>query len=325
MNLKISRIRQAVTIAAFLMAAILAEQARAGILFGTPRNLGPKVNSSDSEFDPSISANGLELYFQSGRPGGQGDSDLYVVTRATTKDDWGQAANLGPVVNSAAGESGPCLSTDGLTLFFNSNRQGGSGATDLYITTRKSPADPWAPPVNLGSVINSEFQELNPSISADGLTLFFSELEYDGAAVRPGGCGQCDIWLATRGCPCGPWGPPVNLGPAVNSPSVDGGPGLSRDGRMLFFNSNRNGGAGFWDIWLCTRKTTQDGWSPAVNLGAPLNSPAWDGNAELSADGRTLYFASGRDGSSGFSDLWEVSITPPADSDGGGEQTPESK
>jgi Tol biopolymer transport system component len=311
--------------AALIIASISTGRARAGITFGSPRNLGPKINSSDSEFDPCPSADGLELYFQSGRPGGQGDSDLYVATRATTKDDWGQAANLGPVVNSTAGESGPCLSADGLTLYFNSNRPGGQGGTDLYMTKRSSPCSPWGTPISLGAVVNSEFQEMNPSLSADGRTLFFSELEYDGAAVRPGGFGQCDIWMTTRKCPCGPWGPPVNLGTVVNSPSVDGGPCISRDGLMLLFSSNRDGGQGFWDLWMSTRKSPEDPWGAPVNLGAPANSPAWDGNAELSADGRTLYFASGRNGSAGFSDLWEVSITVTADSDGGTEQASEAK
>lgn len=76
---------------------------------------------------------------------------------------------------------------------------------------------------------------------------------------------------------------------------------------------------------MSTRKSTDDPWSPPMNPGTPVNSPAWDGNAELSADGRTLYFASGRDGSAGFTDLWEVSITVTADSDDGIEQVSEGK
>ncbi len=94
-----------VAVMTLALASAGAEPVRAGLVFGAPGNLGPEVNSSDSELDPSISANGPELYFQSGRPEGCGDSDLHVATRATTKEEWGKTVNPGPVVKSANAES----------------------------------------------------------------------------------------------------------------------------------------------------------------------------------------------------------------------------
>jgi len=79
--------------------------ATADFTFGEPTNLGPSVNSSSSEWPPSISADGLSLYFCSNRPGGFCGRDLWVTTRATKHDEWGTPANLGPTVNGPAKEA----------------------------------------------------------------------------------------------------------------------------------------------------------------------------------------------------------------------------
>ena len=112
---------QMVAAAGLILTSVWTGQTRADWLFGTPKNLGPQVNSSVNEYDPALSADGLELYFQSSRSGGSGDSDLYLTTRVSLQDEWQPAQNLGPTVNAVAAESGPSLSADGLTLYFNSN------------------------------------------------------------------------------------------------------------------------------------------------------------------------------------------------------------
>ncbi len=302
-----------------MLVSVWTGQARGDFVFGTPVNLGSLVNSSDSEYDPSVSADGLELYFQSSRAGGQGNSDLYVAQRPSVQDPWQAAVNLGPVVNSAAAESGPSLSSDGLTLYFNSNREGGSGGDDLYMTTRDSREEPWGKPVNLGPVVNSAFGDINPNISSDGLSLYFADVEGDSVAPRPGGVGSTDVWLSTRASLSDPWGPPVNLGAPVNSMTTDGSPEISSDGLLLFMNRwHNNSEAAFFDIWVATRATAQDPWGAPMNLGTSVNTNNWEGNAELSADGRTLYFISDRSGGQGSSDLWEASISPIVDFNGDG-------
>ncbi len=286
-------------------------------VFGTPKNLGPAVNCGLCEYDPSISSDGLELYFSSCRPGTYGVQDIWVIKRPTPQDEWSEPENLGPTINSSVQELGPSISADGLSLYFSAIRNDGEGSHDLYVTRRVSRDQPWGPPVSLGDGINTVSDDISPFISADGLTLLFGDAEW-GTPVRPGGSGQADLWMSTRTCPCSPWSPPVNLGNSVNSSSIDGGACLSRDGLALFFNSTRPGGVGQWDIWVCTRTSTQDRWRAAINLGTSINRPGWDGNPCLSADGRTLYFSSDRAGSFGFTDLWEVSVDPIGDFNGDG-------
>ena len=218
--------------------------------WGTPENLGSTVNSSKSEVCACISGDGLELYFESyNRPGGYGTFDLWVTKRPTKDDNWGPPENLGPIVNGTSGEGGPWISSDGLELYFNSNRYGGCGSWDIWVTRRVTINDPWEQPINLGAVVNSSAEEGAPFISADGLLLFFSGGYY--GPIRPGGFGNADMWLTRRASVSEPWGTPVNLGPIVNSPRLDCGPRISPDGCTLYFSSERPGGFGgvFGDIY----------------------------------------------------------------------------
>ncbi len=294
-----------------LALGLTTEVANADFTIGTPTNLGPVINSSSGAAGPSISADGLSLFFCSKRPGGSGDADLWVTTRATFFDPWGTPVNLGPIVNSPYEDGMPSISADGLALFFNSKRPGGYGDCDLWVTTRETTEDDWGSPVNLGSTINSSQFEACPSISTDGLMLFF-------ASDRPGGSGRVGLWATTRSTVSDPWGPPVNLGPTVNSLYVDNPPSISDDGLSLFFGSDRPGGFGSLDIWVTTRETTDDDWSAPVNLGPTVNSSAMDYASSISADGSTLFFTSYRSGGYAGYDLWQVKILPVVDLNGDG-------
>lgn len=106
-----------------------------GGVFG-PAGLVPGVNTAAADLRPNLRRDGLELFFESTRPGGLGGADLYAATRGTTLEPWSIPTNLGPNVNSAAAETRPSLSWDGTTLFFGSTRAGGEGASDHYVTTR---------------------------------------------------------------------------------------------------------------------------------------------------------------------------------------------
>ena len=141
-------------------------------------NLGTLVNSPAYEISPSISTDGLELYFSDykpelTRPGGHGWSDIWVTTRPTRHAPWGEAVNLGPVVNSSTQDTRPHLSPDGLSLFFDSQRDGRPPYGELYMTTRTTLSEPWGAPVNVGPIVNSPEFEESPCISSDGTTLFF--------------------------------------------------------------------------------------------------------------------------------------------------------
>jgi len=139
-----------------------------------------------------LSANGLTLFFHSDRPPGAEERfDLWMCARASPRDSFGAPVNLGPKVNSSAGDYAPTLSADGLTLFFSSDRPGGRGRSDLWMCMRASPSDPFGEPVNLGPKVNTSAMDEGPSLSADSLTLFFN-------SNRPGGRGGKDLWMMVR-------------------------------------------------------------------------------------------------------------------------------
>jgi len=306
-----------------LALALFADVANADYIFGTPTNLGPTVNSSVEEWGSSLSPDGLSLYFESNRPGGEGKTDIWVSTRATKEDDWGVPVNLGAPINTSAIEQSLCISADGLELYFNDHplgRRAGSvtDGGDLWVATRATVSDPWGEPENLGSTsnINNSKQGLGPSLSRDGLSLFLAS-----PWPKDPWLNDWDLYVATRPTRDDVWSELVNLGPTVNgvnSTSLNSCPAISADGLLLVFSSNRAGGSGGQDLWM-TRRSTADGpWSEPVNLGPTVNSNKWEVEPEISPDGRSLLFCSSRIGGHGDFDIWLVSIDPVVDLNGDG-------
>jgi hypothetical protein len=99
--------------------------------------LVPELNTAFNDVRPNVRKDGLEIVFDSNRLGGFGLLDIYTASRATTADPWSTPTNLGPLINSAANDARPTLSRDGLTLMFGSNRGGGDGQSDIYVSTRE--------------------------------------------------------------------------------------------------------------------------------------------------------------------------------------------
>ncbi len=214
--------------------------------------------------------------------------------------EWSAPENLGSVVNSAAGEGSPCLSADGLTLLFDSDRPGGQGKTDLWMSRRPTLIAPWSAPENLGATVNSSENDKVPTLSSDGLTLLF-------ASDR----GQSDkryrLWWCHRKTTAEPWSTPTRqqLEVTVAAGVSDYEPELAADGLSLLFTSfPRVGTHGLEDLWQCRRPTPTDPWGPVQNLGAIVNGPAKDMDPALSSDGRVLLFASDRPGGQGKVDFW---------------------
>lgn len=276
-----------------------------------PVNLGATINTAANEQGPTLSNDGLSLYFGSDRAGGSGAFDLWVSHRACsdTSDPacaWQPPENLGPVVNTAASETGPSLSLDGHLLFFTSNRPGGPGGQDIYLSHRSNPNTDfgWEPPVALGPDVNTAANEAGAE---------YVQSAEDGAAnlyfnrTPPGQ--TADIYYApltrdgeTRG--------PATLVSELSDPTAtDQGVTLRTDGREVFFFSTRPGGVGGNDLWTSTRRSVHDPWSPPVNLGTPINTAAAEQQPSLSGDGRTLLFASSRSGFGG-TDIWMITRTP---------------
>lgn len=214
--------------------------------WGPPTNLGPTVNSPYDEVFPSLSSDGLTLYFSDealsvpARPGGLGGCDIWMSTRATRSAPWTTPVNVGAPINSFAEEVSPSISGDGLLLVFSSERPGGLGGNDIWMTTRATLQEAWGPPVNLGPSVNSSNWEEGCSVSADGLAVFFMFASYSS---------DWDLFVSTRKSRNDPWGQRVNLGPVVNSAANEYSPGISSDMRTLYFNSPRPGGFGDDDLY----------------------------------------------------------------------------
>lgn len=281
------------------------------------------VNSASDDSHPAISKDGLSLFFSSlNRPGGLGEYDLWVTERDSLDDCWQAPVNLGPSVNSAFRDLAPNLSTDGHWLFFQSNRPGGCGGQDLYVTRRQDKRDDfgWEAPINLSCTINTPgFDQVMPNYFEDDTTgarfLYFAQkpvaLGLDAFDIYVSTCYADLATCNTQGL----WGlgTPVD---ALNSTVQDTRPALRRrDGLEMFFSTTRPGSLGNENMWVSTRATTQDqNWLPPVPIncdglmtcpdwapaGPLVNSPASEGAPALSWDGTELYFFSNRTDLPGF-------------------------
>jgi hypothetical protein len=287
----------------FVAAVVLGDgRSNAEIIMSEPTNVGPVINDSTDVQECDFSHDGLELYFSANRPGGYGGRDIWVARRETTNDPWQEPFNLGQPVNSSAGEAEPAISAKGLELYFGLWNQ-----WNLLVATRPSKDDPWSSPVKVGPPVGSLEPDppvgsndvYEPDISSDGLSLYF-------ASSRAGGHGSDDIWVARRAAIADPWTEPVNLGSNVNSSGGEICPSISSDGLTLVFSR------GVTSMWATTRKSIDDDWGPAVDLG--IDNPHNFYGPALSPDGSTIYFdAHAVWGGYGDNDIWQVKFIPIVD------------
>ena len=187
-------------------------------------------------------------------------------------------------------------------MYFHSDRPGGAGGLDLYVSRRRHKRDDlgWETPQNLGSGVNTAATEVLPAIFEDksGITTLF----FAGRAGAPGGLGATDIYSSTLQAD-GTFGTAV-LVPELSSPAQDLAPFIRRDGLELFLASARTGTVGAADLWTSTRASTSDPWSTPVHLGSIINSNVVDDRPTLSFDGTVLYFFSARAGGLGGNDIY---------------------
>src|SRR5437660_1662010 len=296
--------------------------------WSAPVNLGPVINTAANEQHPAISQDGLSLYISSDRLGGFGGLDIWVSQRACTDADdpacaWQTPAHLGPNINSAGNDLAPAFTPDGHQLYFHSTGRGGCGLADIFVARRHDKRDDfgWEPAENLGCVVNSPYADAGPTYFEDettGITTLYFTVQNNPPSSDQG----FDIYASTRSGDEGAFGLPA-LVPELSSPYRDTRTAIRRDGLEIFLSSGRPGddvvghSAGSEDLWVSTRTTTSDVWSPPVNLnlvnqhlgGPPINGPAFDGAPALSFDGTTLYFFSDRAGGFGKRDLYVTTRT----------------
>ncbi len=135
-----------------------------------PRHLPAPINSADSELTPWVSYDGRKMFFASNRPGGYGGYDIWVTDREN--NTWGEPYNLGPAINSGGDEIYPRIHPDNSVLYFSSNRAGGVGGYDIYLSRRYG--NRWKKSENAGSFINTRSNEFLNSIPASSKYIYMS-------------------------------------------------------------------------------------------------------------------------------------------------------
>lgn len=185
----------------------------------------PGVNTDKNEAAQTLSADRQTLVFVGcGRPDGYGDCDLYL---SDYRDGaWSRPANIGPAINTRGWESHPSLSANGRWLFFASDRPGGQGKSDIWVSSRRNDGS-WTEPVNLGERVNTAEQEEFPFFHPDGSSLYFSSKGHPGM-------GGFDIFRSTMDS-TGTWQTPDNLGYPINNTGDETGFYIALNGREGFF------------------------------------------------------------------------------------------
>jgi Tol biopolymer transport system component len=224
-----------------------------------------------------------------------------------------EATGAHPDFNGPSLDGCPFISRDDKTFYMASNRPGGLGGIDIWVSTRVSRRDPWRAPVNVGAPVNSTANDFCPTISRDGHLFYF-------VSNRTGGCGGDDIYT-TRMRPDG-WDPIENLGCSVNSTANEASPfplPEAGSGPVLYYSSNRAGGytpeppgveTGDSDLYV---SESHGGEFGAGQLVPGANSAAEDGQPNVRRDGLELFFFSTRPGTLGMADIYSATRTSTSD------------
>jgi len=204
--------------------------------WGERRALSSPINSDSNEGAQTLSADGNWMFFTAcGRRDTRGSCDIYFSRR--TETGWSEPKNIGPLVNTPYWESQPSFSSDGVTLYFASNRGGGQGKNDIWrakIIGYMSDGTPFfSKPENLGPKVNTPGNESSPFIHHDNQTLYFSSEGWPGI-------GEMDVFLNKMDA-TGNFTESVNLGYPINSSGDDVGLILTSDGEKAYFSSERMG------------------------------------------------------------------------------------
>ncbi len=208
--------------------------------WNTAENLGSPINTSRNEGAGAISQDGKIIFYTiCDHPKGLGRCDIFYAVKSG--NTWGKPKNIGPNINSEYWESQPCLSHDGKTLYFVSDRNGGIGGRDIYRSVFRN--GKWSVATNLGKPVNSKGNEGGPFLHADEQTFYFAS---DG---HPGFGGQ-DLFVSKKRE--NGWSAPVNLGYPLNTIEEEANIFVNAKGELGFINSTRAGGIGRSDIYQFT-------------------------------------------------------------------------
>ena len=260
-----------------------------------PKNLGDSVNSSSSEYYPSVTVTDDALVFT--RRTGNARED-FLLSAITNKDSFNKAAALDGDINLEPRKGAITVSQDGDWLFFAADIAGaGLGDFDIYKSIY-TPAG-WSEQENLGDSINTDFWESSPAISPDKRALYFS-------SNRPGGYGGKDLYVSYLK-PNGRWTEAVNMGPTINTAGDELAPFIHADNQTLYFTSDGLPGYGGSDLFVL-KKLPNGKWGTPENMGYPINTIENEGSLAVAADGYTAYYASDREDSRGGLDIYSFTL-----------------
>jgi outer membrane protein OmpA-like peptidoglycan-associated protein/tetratricopeptide (TPR) repeat protein len=210
---------------------------RGGNTWESPKKISTNINQKYNDAAASLSPDGktLFLYYE------EGGGDIYI--SRLEGDQWTKPTPLNKNINTSLfWETSASVSADGKRLFFASNRNGGYGELDLYVSELDGKGE-WGKAVNLGPKINTEGNEDAPFIHPDGVTLYFSS---DGHPTL----GNSDIYVSElKG---GKWQKPENIGWPINTWEYDGFFTISADKKKGYFSTLKEGGAGDADVYSVT-------------------------------------------------------------------------
>jgi len=256
--------------------------------------------------NPTLTADLLEIYFTSDR-GGQGD--VWFARRAAVGQPFGAPEPIA-VLNTSTFETSSAISADGLTIWFGSDRSGGVGSTDIWTSSRPNRSAPWSTPVNVVG-LNTAAEDIPRPPGQHGLVMPLSSRQATAAVYQ--------TFLAARAGAGAPFGMPVLVSELAyaDRSTVDGF--LTDDGLTLFFSSQplqfpldgataSDGGivTPFADLFVAWRRSTSEPFRATQPLD-DLNTGGDERDPWLTADGKTLYFTSDRDGAL---DIYTAAVKP---------------
>lgn len=269
-----------------------------------PVNAGPGVNTQFAEYYPTLTVNGKELMFTRALPFGSSIQEDFF-TSLNRENKWSTATPMPEHVNTEHNEGAPTISADGRSLIFVAcidetgtygEQRKGKGSCDLFFTQKIGPR--WSNPVNLPGDVNSYHWETQPSLSADGKTLYFVRgLRGKGADQR-----NSDIYVSKLS-EQGKWGAAERLSDVINTPFAEESVCIHPDGKTLYFASRGHAGMGGSDIFM-SQMDNQGNWSRPKNLGYPINTRFDENSLIVSAEGNLAFFASDRAGGYGDLDIY---------------------
>jgi OmpA-OmpF porin, OOP family len=242
-----------------------------------PEVLSDPINQFRNQYFPSLTADGQYLLYTVRNATGKfDDEDLYFSEKIN--NNWTEPKQIGNSINSKEYEGASSISGDGKTLVFTYGSR--SEPCDLYFS--KKIGNEWSKPKNLGTNVNTKDWDSQPSLSADGRTLYFS-------SERKGGFGREDIWI-TRMDTNDVWTSPINAGPQINTSDSEFTPFIHPNGSTLYFASKGWDGMGGSDLFM-SEKINDKEWSLPKNLGYPINTFSDELGLCISSDFSTGYYS----------------------------------